>query len=114
MVHPLRGAIFETFVVSELLKTKLNRGEQASFHFWRDSNGNEIDVIADLGVKSMPIEIKSGQTLNRDFFKALKNWLPLAGKEAVFSIISVWWIRQPCAKRCTCVRLGCCCRSIEF
>ena len=32
----------------------------------------------------MPIEIKSGQTLNRDFFKALKNWLPLVGKEAVF------------------------------
>ena len=84
VVHPLRGAIFETFVVSELIKTKLNRGEQASFHFWRDSNGNEIDVIADLGVKSMPIEIKSGQTLNRDFFKALKNWLPLVGKEAVF------------------------------
>ena len=68
VVHPLRGAIFETFVVSELLKTKLNRGEQAAFHFWRDSNENEIDVIADLGGKSMPIEIKSGQTLNRDFF----------------------------------------------
>jgi uncharacterized protein len=49
------------------VKTRLNRGERAAFHFWRDSNGNEVDLIADAGMKLMPIEIKSGQTLNRDF-----------------------------------------------
>lgn len=47
--HPLRGSIFETFVVSELVKSRLNRGERAAFSFWRDSNGNEIDVVADVG-----------------------------------------------------------------
>ena len=77
--HPLRGHIFETFVVSELVKTRLNRGEQAAFHFWRDSNGNEVDVIVDNGMKLMPIEIKSGKTLNRDFFTGLERWMALAG-----------------------------------
>jgi hypothetical protein len=80
--HPLRGNIFETFVVSELVKTRLNRGERAAFHFWRDSNGNEVDVIADIGMKLMPIEIKSGETLNREFFAGLERWLALAGDQA--------------------------------
>nr|VFJ70293.1 MAG: hypothetical protein BECKFW1821C_GA0114237_102223 [Candidatus Kentron sp. FW] len=81
--HPLRGAIFETFVVSELVKTRFNRGEHAELYFWRDSNGNEVDVIADVGTNPMPIEIKSGQTLNREFFMGLERWMLLAGSQAI-------------------------------
>jgi len=81
--HPLRGSIFETLIISELVKTCLNRGERAIFHFWRDSNGNEVDVIADVGPKLMPIEIKSGQTLNLDFFTGLERWMDLAGDRAI-------------------------------
>lgn len=81
--HPLRGSIFETFVVSELVKSRLNRGERAAFSFWRDSNGNEIDVVADVGTDMMPIEIKAGQTINRDFFAGLERWTALAGERAV-------------------------------
>ena len=81
--HPLRGSIFETLIIAELVKTRLNKGERATFHFWRDSNGNEVDVIADVGTKLMPIEIKSGQTLNRDFFTGLERWMDLAGSQAV-------------------------------
>jgi uncharacterized protein len=80
--HPLRGSIFETFVVSELRKTCLNRGERSNFHFWRDSNGNEVDVVAEVGGSLMPIEIKSGQTVNRDFFSGIERWLTLAGNRA--------------------------------
>jgi len=80
--HPLRGHIFETFVVSELVKTQLNRGERAAFHFWRDSTGNEVDVVVDDGMTLMPIEIKSGQTLNHDFFTGLERWMALAGDRA--------------------------------
>ncbi len=47
--HPLRGSIFETFAVSEIVKTRLNSMENTEFFFWRDSNGNEVDVIADYG-----------------------------------------------------------------
>lgn len=81
-VHPLRGGIFESFVISELVKVGLNRGERPTLHFWRDSNGNEVDVIADVGPKMLPIEIKSGQTLNRDFFGGLERWQALAGELA--------------------------------
>ena len=81
--HPLRGSIFETFIVSELVKARFNLGEKSAFWFWRDSNGNEVDVIADAGTKLMPIEIKSGQTLNRDFFTGLERWMILAGDRAV-------------------------------
>ncbi len=80
--HPLRGAIFESWVVSELRKAWLNRGERPLFYFWRDSNGNEVDLLIESGSGLMPIEIKSGQTLNRDFFTGLERWLALAGSMA--------------------------------
>jgi predicted AAA+ superfamily ATPase len=80
--HPLRGNLFETLVVSELIKAYFNQGERAPLYFWRDSNGNEVDVIADAGGRLRPIEIKSGQTLNRDFFIGLERWLALAGSQA--------------------------------
>jgi predicted AAA+ superfamily ATPase len=81
--HPLRGSIFETYVVSELVKSCFNRGERAPLHFWRDSGGNEVDVIADMGIRLRPIEIKSGRTINRDFFIGLERWCALAGELAV-------------------------------
>jgi predicted AAA+ superfamily ATPase len=81
--HPLRGSIFETLILSEMMKTSLNRGDRPSFYYWRDSNGNEVDVICDTGMKLMPIEIKSGRTINRDFFTSLKRWITLAGDSVV-------------------------------
>jgi predicted AAA+ superfamily ATPase len=80
--HPLRGSIFETFVVAEYLKSALNRAEKPSFYFWRDSNGVEVDLLIDRGTKIMPVEIKSGKTINRDFFTALEKWTALAGEMA--------------------------------
>lgn len=81
--HPLRGSIFETFIVSEIVKTRFNQGESPALYFWRDSNGNEVDIIAEIGAKLMPIEIKSGQTLNRDFFTGLERWIALAGDKII-------------------------------
>ncbi len=81
-VHPLRGAVFETFVVGELRKRFLNRGEPPLFFYWRDSNGNEVDLLIEIAGKLMPVEIKSGATLNRDFFTGLERWCDLAGSAA--------------------------------
>jgi len=77
--HPLRGHIFETMIVSEWMKKYLNRGEKPPLYFWRDSNGNEVDLIVDTGSGLAPIEIKSGQTVNRDFFTGLEKWMRLGG-----------------------------------
>jgi len=78
--HPLRGSIFETMVVSELAKARVHRGVRPALHFWRDSNGNEVDVIAEDGDALIPIEIKSGKTVTSEAFASLERWRALAGK----------------------------------
>lgn len=60
----------------------MNRALPPALSFWRDSNGNEIDIIAEQGVKLMPIEIKSGRTMTGDSFAGLEKWLVLAGEAA--------------------------------
>lgn len=77
--HPLRGHIFETFIVSELMKSRLNSGEPPNLWFWRDSNGNEVDIIIEQGQKLMPVEIKSGKTIAGDYFSGLEKWTAMAG-----------------------------------
>ncbi len=69
--HPLKGALFETFVISELLKYCFNRNQSSNLYYWRDNNGREIDIIMDFGTTVVPVEIKSGKTINADFFKNL-------------------------------------------
>jgi len=82
VTHPLRGNIFETFIISELIKSKLNIGEKPAFSFWRDSNGNEVDLIVEENSKLTPVEIKSGRTLTHESFAGLEKWCALAGETA--------------------------------
>jgi hypothetical protein len=82
ITHPLRGSIFETFIISELIKAELNRGEKPAFSFWRDSNGNEVDLLAERGNRLIPIEIKSGRTLTHEAFAGLHKWQAIAGDKA--------------------------------
>jgi len=70
--HPLRGALFETLVVGEALKWFWHRARRAGLHFYRDSEGNEVDLLLELGDGVYPIEIKAGETVNPDFFKGLR------------------------------------------
>lgn len=79
--HPMRGGLFETFVVSELVKWRLNRGLPPQVYFWRDKTGHEIDCLAQRGATLLPIEIQSGKTVTRDSFKNLHYWEQLAGRK---------------------------------
>ena len=79
--HPLRGSIFEGMVVTELIKKRTNAGLPINIYYWRDKTGHEIDVIIDNGGKLLPIEIKSGKTLNSEFFKNIEYWSKLSGAE---------------------------------
>ena len=72
MSHPLRGALFETLVVGEALKWFWHRARRAGLHFYRDSEGNEVDLLLELGDGVYPVEIKAGETVNPDFFKGLR------------------------------------------
>jgi len=81
--HPLRGSIFETFVVAEVMKSFFNRGERPQLHFWRDSNGMEVDLLIEREGRIMPVEIKSGKTITGHFFSSLEKWAALAGDMAI-------------------------------
>ena len=76
-IHAQYGSIFESFIISEFLKGYLNSGEEPAIYFWRDSAGNEIDIIIDNGDELIPVEIKAGQTIASDFFKGLRFWKKL-------------------------------------
>lgn len=78
--HPFRGALFENFIITELLKNRFNRGQRSDLYFWRESSGNEIDVIIDEGLRMFPIEIKSGQTIQSDWMKGIRYWQKLSGQ----------------------------------
>ena len=70
-VHPLKGELFETFVVIEFLKKRYNQGKRSNLYYFRDNIGNEVDLVYETGLAPIPIEIKSSQTVNSDFFKGL-------------------------------------------
>lgn len=81
-LHPMRGAVFESFIISECLKNKYNRGEENNLYFWRDQNGNEIDLIVDDVVNQTPIEIKSSMTFKSDYSKQVRKWKQISGSNA--------------------------------
>lgn len=72
--HPIKGALFENFIITELLKNRFNRGERSNLYYWRDRSGNEMNVLIDEGLNLIPIEIKSGATIQSSFFKNFKFW----------------------------------------
>ena len=73
-LHASRGAIFESFVVSEFYKKLVHRNLDPDLYYWRDSNQNEIDLILDYEKDPIAVEIKSSQTIASDFFKGLHYW----------------------------------------
>ena len=70
------GHIFETFVISEIIKSFTNNGMDAKryLYYYRDNNGHEIDLIIDYNNKLYPIEIKKSKNPGHD---AIKNFYVL-------------------------------------
>jgi predicted AAA+ superfamily ATPase len=81
-LHPLRGAIVENMVASELLKARLNEGREPDLYFWRDRSGFEIDFIVENDGLLDAVEVKSGRTVTGEFFRGLERWKEIAGKNA--------------------------------
>ncbi|MBF0511761.1 MAG: ATP-binding protein [Candidatus Omnitrophica bacterium] len=73
-VHPLKGQIFETLIVSELMKQYYHHGRRPRLYFWRDKTGHEIDCVMEKGMEAIPLEIKSGRTINSSCFDNLDYW----------------------------------------
>jgi len=74
---PLVGQIFENLVIIECLKARYNRGQVADLFFFRDSHGNEVDLIFEQGRKLVAIEIKSSSTYSSSQLKGLNKFASL-------------------------------------
>jgi uncharacterized protein len=79
VLHHARGAIFESWVVSEVLKSRLNRGLPPALHHVRNQKGEEIDLLVDDGLRKSLVEVKSGRTITSEAFRGLKRWESLLG-----------------------------------
>jgi predicted AAA+ superfamily ATPase len=76
-----RGAIIESFMVSEICKHYYNNGERPRHvYFWKDQT-HEIDCIIKKGNDLVPIEIKASNTIVADFFKGITYWNELINKK---------------------------------
>lgn len=84
--HPLRGAIFENFVVAELLKQRYNNAKSFNLFFWRSHKGHEVDVVLSKGQNIIPIEIKSGATLQPSMLSGLAYFMDLAAQDQGYLI----------------------------
>ncbi|MCX7634884.1 MAG: ATP-binding protein [Syntrophales bacterium] len=78
-IHPMRGALFESLVLGEMLKARFNRGKVSNLFFWRNNLGIEIDVLIEKGDALVPVEVKSGKTITQDFFTGINKWQNIAG-----------------------------------
>ena len=75
--HPLRGALFETWVAGELLKWRTNHGRRWQLAFWRDRSGLELDLLLEDGERLVGVEVKSGATITPDQWRSLRRWLAI-------------------------------------
>jgi uncharacterized protein len=73
-VHPLRGAVFESWVAAEVLKARLHRGRPTDLFHLREDRGLELDVVAEGAGDVIGLEAKSGATLAADFFTHLREF----------------------------------------
>ncbi len=93
---PLIGNIFENLIVLEAVKSRYNQGLKSNLYFFRDSQGNEIDLLHKTGGELAAVEIKSSSTWNESFKQALlhfskvihplaKSYIIYSGENRVFS-----------------------------
>ncbi len=71
--HFVYGQLFENLIISEKIKSIWNSRANEKLYFWRDTHGNEVDLIVDKGLQKDIIEIKSGRTYNAEMLKGLHN-----------------------------------------
>ncbi|MDB2613828.1 ATP-binding protein [Chlamydiales bacterium] len=74
--HSQIGGIFETFVISEMMKSFYHHDQEPPLYFWQERTGEEIDIMVDQGQSLLlPIEVKSSQTISQKLFENLHYWL---------------------------------------
>lgn len=76
---PLRGGLYENLLILEVLKSCLNYGKRPELFFYRDTHGNEVDLIIKAARNLIPFEIKSAATFTPEFLKGIEHFRQIAG-----------------------------------
>ncbi|MFZ9315072.1 MAG: ATP-binding protein [Burkholderiaceae bacterium] len=80
---PLRGVLYENMVVAEAVKLYASAGRPPALYFYRDSHGNEVDLLLRTSQGLHPVEIKSSSTFTPEFFKGLRYWQSLGVRDSL-------------------------------
>jgi predicted AAA+ superfamily ATPase len=72
LTHSFKGSLFENMMVAEYFKRMYHKNKLNDIWFWRDSSGNEVDMIEQTGTKLKLTEFKSTQTVMPDLFKGFR------------------------------------------
>lgn len=72
--HPMYGNIFENWIITEIKKNRFNAGINEGLYFFRDSTGNEIDLLMEKEGNTIAIEIKSSKKINSGMISGLRYW----------------------------------------
>jgi uncharacterized protein len=70
--HWAKGALFENMIIADIVKNFSNLGQRPPVYFWRDNKGLELDVIIEKSASMKAIEIKSGSTIQPDYFSNIE------------------------------------------
>lgn len=85
--HPLRGALFETMVAGEFFKRIAHECSGGRIYYYRDSNGNEIDIVLQTGAGTQLCEIKSGATFSDDWTKTMERLRGQFGENVSMQVV---------------------------
>jgi predicted AAA+ superfamily ATPase len=72
--HASRAAVFETFVLSELVKAHAHRGSHPPIHFWRESSGHEVDFLLERGSELLAIDASWDGAASSEALEGLTWW----------------------------------------
>lgn len=85
--HPLRGAVFENMIVSEMMKTAYNSSRKPALYFYREQSGKEVDLLQESPQGIDLFEIKSSQTYRKEFILPMDYLKGIIGQDAVHSTL---------------------------
>ena len=85
-LHPFRGNLFENMIIVDFIKRRFNAAKPNNLFFWRDNVGNEVDLLIRQGNDYVPVEIKSGQTVQNNYFKGIHYWHKMTQTEGGFVV----------------------------
>lgn len=86
--HYIRGALFENYMIADIVKQFYNKAKNPTVYFWRDNHGHEVDCIIERGAELLPVEIKASMTFQSNFLNGLSYWQNLYGNNKGLLIYS--------------------------